>query len=198
MSTEDELIIDVRTREEFFKEHIKGAFNIPLYDLDYYMNFLKDKDIILYSKTGVRAQLAAGKLETKGINTKVLKDEEHKKFDWEINVIVCAVRHVWVKPEHERVFKDEIKKLCDGANSLDGFLGAKILKVSGISGEGSNITGHYENFDFIPTKYLLLTYWDSKEDHERSHQNPFYIEVSKNMNKYYARVPYEEFYDIIR
>jgi len=93
MSTDDEIIIDVRTREEFFKEHIKGAFNFPLHDLDYYKNFLKDKNLILYSKTGIRAQLAAGMLETKGINAKVLKDEEHNKFDWEINVIVCAVKH---------------------------------------------------------------------------------------------------------
>jgi len=41
----DELIVDVRTREEFAKEHVKGAINIPLHDLDFYIDFLKDKKI---------------------------------------------------------------------------------------------------------------------------------------------------------
>ena len=41
-----QLIIDVRTREEFVKEHIKGALNIPHYDLQFHEDFLKEKDIL--------------------------------------------------------------------------------------------------------------------------------------------------------
>jgi rhodanese-related sulfurtransferase len=53
-----ELIIDVRTREEYVKEHIKGALNIPLYDLDFYLDFLKDKNVTIYCDTRVRSKLA--------------------------------------------------------------------------------------------------------------------------------------------
>jgi len=35
------LIVDVRTREEYVKSHIKGAINIPLYDLEFYLDFLR-------------------------------------------------------------------------------------------------------------------------------------------------------------
>ena len=38
-----ELIVDVRTREEYVKNHIKGALNLPIYDLEFYSGFLKDK-----------------------------------------------------------------------------------------------------------------------------------------------------------
>lgn len=39
----EEIIVDVRMREEFVKEHIKGAINIPLYDIDFYVDFLRNK-----------------------------------------------------------------------------------------------------------------------------------------------------------
>ncbi|KAA0003311.1 MAG: rhodanese-like domain-containing protein [Thermoplasmata archaeon] len=53
-----ELTIDVRTREEFVKEHIKRAINIPWQDLDFYIDFLKGKEIMLYCDTGNRANIA--------------------------------------------------------------------------------------------------------------------------------------------
>jgi rhodanese-related sulfurtransferase len=34
------LIVDVRTREEYVMDHVKGALNIPLFDLEYYLDFL--------------------------------------------------------------------------------------------------------------------------------------------------------------
>jgi len=43
----ERLIVDVRTREEFIKEHIKGAINIPLYDLEFYVEFLKNKRVYI-------------------------------------------------------------------------------------------------------------------------------------------------------
>jgi len=44
----EEIIVDVRTREEFVKEHVKGAINIPLHDMEFYIDFLKDKNVVLY------------------------------------------------------------------------------------------------------------------------------------------------------
>ena len=35
------LVIDVRTREEFVKGHIKDALNLTLFDLEYYVDFLR-------------------------------------------------------------------------------------------------------------------------------------------------------------
>ena len=44
----DELIVDVRTREEFAKEHVKGAINIPLHDLDFTLIFSRTKRLGCY------------------------------------------------------------------------------------------------------------------------------------------------------
>ncbi|RLF50281.1 MAG: hypothetical protein DRN11_04920 [Thermoplasmata archaeon] len=62
------IVIDVRTREEFIKEHIKGAINIPWQDLDFYIDFLKDKEVMLYCDTGFRASIAKEKLVKYGID----------------------------------------------------------------------------------------------------------------------------------
>ncbi|MCD6573875.1 MAG: rhodanese-like domain-containing protein [Thermoplasmata archaeon] len=59
-----ELTIDVRTREEFVKEHIKRAINIPWQDLDFYIDFLKGKEIMLYCDTGNRANIARENLQS--------------------------------------------------------------------------------------------------------------------------------------
>ena len=48
------LIVDVRSREEYYEHHIKGSLNVPISDLECYIDFLKDKDILLYCDTGRR------------------------------------------------------------------------------------------------------------------------------------------------
>jgi rhodanese-related sulfurtransferase len=73
-----ETIIDVRTREEYVKEHIKGAINIPLYDLNFYTDFLKGKKIKLYCDSGHRAGLAKNLLKKEGIDAEIIKPEEKK------------------------------------------------------------------------------------------------------------------------
>ena len=45
MTENPEIIIDVRTREEFLKEHVKGAINIPLYDVHYYAGILSGRKL---------------------------------------------------------------------------------------------------------------------------------------------------------
>ena len=41
MTVEENLILDVRTREEYVQDHIKGSINIPVHDLEFYFHFLK-------------------------------------------------------------------------------------------------------------------------------------------------------------
>jgi len=73
----DMLILDVRNRDESGAGMIKGAKNIPDEDiLDRLAEIPKDKKIITYCSTGVRAEMAYHKLKEKGyavqfVNAKV-------------------------------------------------------------------------------------------------------------------------------
>ena len=63
------LIIDVRTPEEFFSGHIKGATNIDFYanDFDQKLNIIrKDIPIYIYCRSGGRSSAAAKKMEKLG------------------------------------------------------------------------------------------------------------------------------------
>ncbi len=62
METEDVIIIDVRTEEEFRQKHIERAILIPDYDLDKLAaKMLPDKDatILLYCRSGNRSERAS-------------------------------------------------------------------------------------------------------------------------------------------
>lgn len=53
------LLIDVRMPEEYKENHIEGAMNIPIYEIDNVKNEIIDKDtvILLYCKTGKRSKI---------------------------------------------------------------------------------------------------------------------------------------------
>lgn len=74
------LIVDVRSREEFYRSHIKGSINIPLYDLEFYIDFLKRKDILLYCNTGRRAKMAAEYLSKRGSKATVIPPSEVESY----------------------------------------------------------------------------------------------------------------------
>lgn len=62
MDTEEVIILDVRTQEEYEVEHIEGALLIPDYDLkDLSNSKLPDKDekILVYCRSGNRSKSAA-------------------------------------------------------------------------------------------------------------------------------------------
>ncbi len=62
IDTEDVIILDVRTEEEFRQGHIEGAILIPDYDLDKLAaEKLPDKDatILIYCRSGNRSELSA-------------------------------------------------------------------------------------------------------------------------------------------
>lgn len=69
----DVLLIDVRTPDEFKAGHIKGALNIPVEILSEKAQELpKDKKIIIYCETGVRAEMGYTALKNLGINSQYL------------------------------------------------------------------------------------------------------------------------------
>lgn len=55
------IILDVRTIEEFNREHIPNAINIPLDQINS-INFNKDSTIIVYCQSGMRSKQAAEKM----------------------------------------------------------------------------------------------------------------------------------------
>lgn len=68
---EDILLIDVRTEEEFEKGNIDTSINIPLQDLLYNIDELqdyKDKDIVIYCRSGHRSITACNLLSLEGFN----------------------------------------------------------------------------------------------------------------------------------
>lgn len=63
------LIIDLRSREEYLKKHIKNAVNVPYEQLKE-QHFPKDKELIFYCERGSSSLFAARELMKRGYNTK--------------------------------------------------------------------------------------------------------------------------------
>ena len=61
----DIILIDVRSRQEFFEGHLKEAINIPLMDIKKY-NFNENQGLVLYCNAGIRSVKAGRILESKG------------------------------------------------------------------------------------------------------------------------------------
>ena len=192
------LMVDVRSREEYYKNHIKGSLNIPLFDLEYYVDFLKDKDVLLYCDTGRRARIAVEYLSNKGIEAVIVPHEDLDKYDKEGKPILCAINYLSVKPGLEKEFEEKVKGLCRVTYGKKGFLGSKIFKVSTISYGGSGLQGAYENIDVKPTKYVMLTYWTGKRAHEEFHKESDILEGFMGLIKYLSIMPYEEYGEIVR
>jgi len=192
------LLVDVRSREEYYKNHIKGSLNIPLFDLEYYIDFLKGKDILLYCDTGRRSEMAVEQLAKRGVKAAVITQEELDKHEKEGKPILCAINYLSVKPGIEKEFEENTKELCRLTYGKKDFLGSKIFRVSTISYGGSGLQGTYENIDVKPTKYVMLTFWTSKKAHEEFHKEPDILEGFMGLMKYLSIMPYEEYGEIIR
>jgi len=192
------LIVDVRSREEYFKSHIKGSLNIPLFDLEYYIDFLKDKKVLFYCDSGRRSRMAAEYVAERGVKATIIPAEELDKYKKEGKEMICAINYLSVKPGLETEFEEEVKELCRLTVGMKGFLGSKIFKVSTISYGGSGLQGTYEDIDVKPTKYVMLTYWTSKNAHEDFHKEPVIINGFMSMMKYLSIMPYEEYGEIMR
>jgi rhodanese-related sulfurtransferase/heme-degrading monooxygenase HmoA len=192
------LTVDVRSREEYYKNHIKGALNIPVSDLEYYIDFLKDKDILLYCDTGRRAKIAVEYLANRAVKAAIIPQDELDEYKKEGRPILCAINYLSVKPGIEKEFEEKTKELCRMTYGKKGFLGSKIFRVSTISYGGSGLQGQYENIDVKPTKYVMLTFWASKKAHEDFHKEPDILEGFMRLMKYLSIMPYEEYGEIMR
>ena len=74
------VLIDVRTKEEFKEKHADQAVNIPVQLMERYYKYLpKDKEIIVYCRTGSRSHMAAQFLEKQGKKVYDVKTQE----DWD-------------------------------------------------------------------------------------------------------------------
>lgn len=62
------IIIDVRTKEEYNESHIKGSINIPVDEINEKIDLDKDKNILVYCKSGNRSAQAAESLTNLGYN----------------------------------------------------------------------------------------------------------------------------------
>ena len=192
------LIVDVRSREEYYKNHIKGSLNIPVSDLEYYIDFLKDKDVLFYCDTGRRAKMSVEYLARRAVKAAIIPQEELDRYKREGKPILCAINYLSVKPGVEKEFEDKTKELCRMTYGKKGFLGSKIFRVSTISYGGSGLQGQYEDIDVEPTKYVMLTFWASKKTHEEFHKEPDILEGFMSLMKYLSIMPYEEYGEIIR
>jgi len=192
------LIVDVRSREEYYKNHIKGSLNIPLFDLGYCVDLLTGKDILFYCDTGRRAKKAAEYLSDYGITATLLPQGDLDKYEKEGRPILCAINYLSVKPGLEDEFEGKVKELCRVTYEKKGFLGSKIFRVSTISYGGSGLQGKYKDINVEPTKYVMLTYWESKEAHEGFHKEPDIVKGFIGLMRYLSIMPYEEYGEIIR
>jgi rhodanese-related sulfurtransferase len=192
------LIVDVRSREEYYKNHIKGSLNIPVFDLKYYVDFLRGQDVHLSCDTGTRAKIAGEFLAKRGIKAAIVSQEKRDELKREGSPIVCAINYLSVKPGLEKAFEDETRELCRATYAKKGFLGSKILRVSNISYGGSGLQGTYENIDIKPTKYVMLTFWTNKTAHEEFHKERDILEGFTGLMKYLAVMPFEEYGEILR
>jgi len=192
------LIVDARSREEYYKNHVKGSLNIPLSDLEYYVDFLKGKEVIVYCDTGRRARMAVEYLSDQGIKAALVPQEDLDKYEKEGKPLLCAINYLSLKPGLEKEFEEKSKELCRVTYGKKGFLGSKIFRVSTISYGGSGLQSTYKDIDVKPTKYVMLTYWTNKKAHEEFHKEPDIVEGFMGLMKYLSIMPYEEYGEIIR
>lgn len=61
-------IIDVRSQNEFAKESLEGALNLPLEDLDHLVEEFKQGVCLLFCNSGTRSHIASEKLKGHGIS----------------------------------------------------------------------------------------------------------------------------------
>ena len=121
----EKLIIDVRTREEYYQNHIKDALNIPLHDLHFYHSFLQNKQICVYCNSGTRAEIAHRWLTKENITVEVLPGNWQKDYPRIKNTIISAVNYLEINPDKKEEYQELLDKLfndirikCDGL--IDG------------------------------------------------------------------------------
>ncbi len=92
-NSEKPLVIDVRKKSEFDSEHVVGALNVPLNEINKHLaQFPKDKPFVLHCAGGYRSMVAASILKQRGWNDFVDVDggfDEMKKTNIKKSEYVC-------------------------------------------------------------------------------------------------------------
>tara|TARA_B100001142_G_scaffold97483_1_gene99443 strand:+ start:1204 stop:2568 length:1365 start_codon:yes stop_codon:yes gene_type:complete len=66
---DDSKYLDVRTKSEYAEKHVRGALNLPLFELNESINLLdKDSSYIVYCRSGYRSSVASSILKRNNIN----------------------------------------------------------------------------------------------------------------------------------
>jgi hypothetical protein len=73
-----------------------------------------------------------------------------------------------------------------------------MLRISDISGIGSFLTADLTEVDIKLHKYIIITFLKDKEADDKSHKLKFFQELYDTLPSYSAKMPYEEFYDILK
>ena len=68
LKSKSAILVDVRSKQEFDEDHINGAINIPLNNINSITSKVKDKNkhIILYCSSGIRSKKAQKILKSQG------------------------------------------------------------------------------------------------------------------------------------
>lgn len=192
------LILDVKTREEYYLNHIKGALNIPVWDLGFYLDFLEGKEVKVYcGPRGKRSEMAVDYLQKKGIEAKEIPTSELDDYEMVGKPMIVAINYLSVKPGHEEEFEEKVEDLCTKTMDKEGFMGTKVFRATDISYGGAMLQGEYEEIEIKPKKYVMLTYWSDREAHEKFHDLPEIMEGFQEIMEHIAITPYEEFAEIV-
>ncbi len=192
------LIIDVKTREEYYMNHIKGALNIPVWDLEFYLDFLDGKEVKVYcGPRAKRSRMAVDFLQEKGIDAEEIPVVDLDSYTWAGSPMVTAINYLSVKPGHEMEFEEKVEDLCTKTMDKEGFIGTKVFRTTNISFGGGMIPGEYEEIAVKPTEYVMLTYWKDRQSHERFHDLEEIMQGFKEIMPHICITPHEVFADII-
>ncbi len=192
-----EIILDVKTREEYYMNHIKGSLNIPVWDLEFYLDFLKDKKVKVYcGPRRKRTEMALSYLKDKGIDVSELPVDSFDDYEWVGKDMVTAINYLSVKPGHEKEVEEMMEDLCQFTMDKKGFIGTKVVKTTNVAFGGSMLQGEYKEIEIKPTKYIMITYWDSIESHEEFHRIDEIMQGFKKMMPHLSIMPFEEYAEI--
>ena len=130
----EELLIDVRTREEFVMGHVMGAISIPHYDLDLWKGFLSTKAITVYCNTGHRSEIAKRRIEAMGFPCELMDPEVAEAKEWTSGEMICAANFIELKPGDEEAFREKAMQLCRATEDFEGFPLRKDFPLQGTVG----------------------------------------------------------------